>query len=290
MTPTAMTTHGQLAISVKRASRWHNLNAPISNYTRRTVLLAGPAPSLQPVMAETEWPLGVLAIFIPRISVRPSLFRHRTEFRVGGTYNSPWSVEGGASRSGFCRSMGMFSLVIVGAPSCPRTGSGLTPGAFGWKITLLGSSLARGAVASGGAIEVPEGRGRASADADSPASGAAPTAGAALDAGLSLTAGVPLAAGVPLTAGTPLLAAGDPLVASTDALTAGDALVARETLATEDAADAAVAMDALAAADALATGDTLAAGAARADPSCSDRATRGRIVRTIAETIGEPWR
>ena len=186
MTPTAMTTHGQLAISVKRASRWHNLNAPISNYTRRTVLLAGPAPSLQPVMAETEWPLGVLAIFIPRISVRPSLFRHRTEFRVGGTYNSPWSVEGGASRSGFCRSMGMFSLVIVGAPSCPRTGSGLTPGAFGWKITLLGSSLARGAVASGGAIWVPEGRGRALADADSPASGAAPTAGAALDAGLSL--------------------------------------------------------------------------------------------------------
>jgi len=72
---------------------------------------------------------------------------------VNQTYTAPWSVEGGARKSGFSLSMPSSVGPRSVAPREPRMGCGL-PWKFESQSGSLGSRLIGGTVAVGGAIEL----------------------------------------------------------------------------------------------------------------------------------------
>ena len=118
-----------------------------------TVLLTRPTASLQAVVAEGEGPLGVRTAMKRRRKCQPSRLQRNS--RRHGTYTLPESVEGGASRSGFCNAIGMFWGPKIFEPRVPRIPSG-------WDVessvhkTPFGSSLAKGTVSDAGrADDVP---------------------------------------------------------------------------------------------------------------------------------------
>lgn len=100
------------------------------------------------------------------------------------TYTEPWSVVGGASRSGFWMSIHLFCGPRTVAPSPPRIASGFTLSSSWFHAGPLGSSLAYGNVAEGSAAvaaEVGDGAvdgAAALTDDDSEAAGADTTRGA----------------------------------------------------------------------------------------------------------------
>lgn len=104
-------------------------------------------------MTQTHGPLDV------RPEQKNSEF-HVSKAREAGAYTVPESVDGGASKSGFCISIGMFWGPRIVEPVEPRIGAGTMSVALGLHKTSLGSSLARITVELGIAddeVEVPTG-------------------------------------------------------------------------------------------------------------------------------------
>lgn len=81
-----------------------------------TILLTSPTAGLDAVLAKAHGPFGIAA-------------RHNGEMSIDSkephmnTYTVPWSVVGGASRSGFCWSIATFCGPSMFAPKLPRMGA-----------------------------------------------------------------------------------------------------------------------------------------------------------------------
>jgi hypothetical protein len=84
-----------------------------------TVLLTSPSTGLEPVVTQTEGPFCVR-------TGKLCEWLECANYECYTAHRLPWSVVGGAKKSGFCLSMGSFVGPKMGAPREPRIASGFT--------------------------------------------------------------------------------------------------------------------------------------------------------------------